>query len=119
MCTFVTTGKWRVKRVVARFVAVRCPCEAQIKAAEELAAMKKFSVARGGMDKYGPFRRPLWQRDAKYFGTLRSSDPETSSSPRTMLNLFNAKPGTRMASARGPCCLREPSLRDLPHLLDM
>jgi hypothetical protein len=56
MCTFVTTGKWRVKQVVARFVFARRICEAQIKTAAQLAAMKKNSVALGGMDNSGPFR---------------------------------------------------------------
>jgi hypothetical protein len=68
MCTFVTKGKCFVKQVVARFIPCAAAREAQIKAAVELAAMKKYSVARGGTDNSGPFQRALRQRDVKSFG---------------------------------------------------
>jgi hypothetical protein len=58
MCTFVASGQWRVKQVVLRFVPVRRICGTQIKAAAKLAAMKKFSVARGETDNSGPFQYP-------------------------------------------------------------
>src|SRR4051812_48021311 len=77
MCTFVTTGPWRVKQVVDRFMPVRRPCEAQIKAAAELAPTKKISVARGGMDNSGAFRKP----------PARSRGAETVASGRRLTEL--------------------------------
>jgi hypothetical protein len=68
MCTFVATGQRPVKQLVATFVLCARAREAQIKTVAELAAMKKNSIARGGMDNSGPFQHPSVSGIAQSFG---------------------------------------------------